>query len=161
MFLDCDKSVNCFILGNLSNESLDVPDLQTEVWCFACWNACTWQNELTPYFGTKLPNPSTRREKRSTSRGHFWRLGRQHARWLRSYLYFVVLRQQIIPVLMTYVSKIIIRRVRAALCLNRVLLSHKLCLDSIRFGLVFSFKIADPVWVAQVSTRHLPVISSQ
>ena len=161
VFLDCDKSVNCFILGNLSNESLDVPDLQTEVWCFACWNACTRQNELTPYFGTKLQNPSTRREKRSTSRGHFWRLGRQYARWLRSYLYFVVLRQQIIPVLMTYVSKIIIRRVRAALCLNRVLLSHKLCLDSIRFGLVFSLKIADPVWVAQVSTRHLSVISSQ
>ena len=160
-FLDGDKSVNCFILGNLSKESLDVPDLQTEVWCFACWNACTRQNELTPYFGTKLQNPSTRREKRSTSRGHFWRPGRQYARWLRSYLYFVVLRQQIIPVLMTYVSKIIIRRVRAALCLNRVLLSHKLCLDSIRFGLVFSLKIADPVWVAQVSTRHLSVISSQ
>ena len=116
---------------------------------------------LTLYFGTKLSNPSTRREKRSTSRGHFWRLGRQYARWLRSYLYFVVLRQQIIPVLMTYVSKIIIRRVRAALCLNRALLSQKLCLDSIRFGLVFSFKIADPVWVAQVSTRHLSVISSQ
>ena len=31
MFLDYDKSANCFILGNLSNESLDVPDLQTEV----------------------------------------------------------------------------------------------------------------------------------
>ena len=76
-------------------------------------------------------------------------------------MYFVVLRQQIIPVLMTYVSKIIIRRVKAALCLNRALLSQKLCLDSIRFGLVFSFKIGDPVWVAQVSTCHLSVISSQ
>ena len=27
MFLEYDKSVNCFILGNLSNESLDVLDL--------------------------------------------------------------------------------------------------------------------------------------
>ena len=54
MFLDCDKSVNMFILGNLSNESLDVPDLQTEVWCFACWNACTLQNESEYLWFTSL-----------------------------------------------------------------------------------------------------------
>lgn len=79
MFLDYDKSVNSSILGNLSNESLDVPDLANSKRKFdVSLNGTPVSDKtslntfgLTPYFSTKLPNPRTRREKRSTSRGHF------------------------------------------------------------------------------------------
>ena len=75
MFLDYDKSVNCFILGNLSNESLDVPDSANSKRKFdVSLNGTPVPDKtsfntfgLTPYFSTKLSNPSTR----STSRSHF------------------------------------------------------------------------------------------
>ena len=79
MFLDYDKSVNCFILGDLRNESLDVSDLTNSKRKFdVSLNGTPVPDKtslntfgLPPYFSTKLPNPSTRREQRSTSQGHF------------------------------------------------------------------------------------------